>query len=231
MEPIDAAYSVEQTLQKGLFADICRQVLSECATASDKQVAEETITKVLTRMRDAINADRDVIMSTPLLQTHIDRWGWSFVRAGVVVRDQFGRYLCIEDIRCRIGGVYQTVYDVWNLPAGSAKTPLESFLQTAVREVKEETGYSVKLTGLAYIKRKLDAKSPHIMPVYTAEVVGDDTPQDFDHKEIHSLRWMTCEEIMDLKLKGKLRSPDFILEAVRRCETGEPLPLSTIVER
>lgn len=229
MEPINANYSVEQMLKGGPFADICQQVLSEYS-ANDRLIAEEAITKVLARMQNAINDDRDVIMSLPAIKFHIDRWGWSFVRAGVVVRDELGRYLCIEDIRCRIGGVYQTVYGIWNLPAGSAKEPTEGFLRNARREVEEETGHKVEINKLLFIKRKLSPGSPHIMAVYEAKVTGG-APRDFDHKEINSLRWMTCEEIMDLKRQNKLRSPDFILEAVRRCEAGQTLPLSTIVER
>lgn len=217
-------------LQEGLFGDICQQVLSECATASDRRVAEDTIMKVLTRMRDAINVDRDTIMDLPAVKFHIDRWGWSFVRAGVVVRNQLGQYLCVEETRGRVNGVYQDVYDIWNLPAGSAQNPLENSLRIAMRETEEETGHKVEITGLLFIKRKLSAGSPHIMVVYEARVV-DDAPHDFDHKEIRSLRWMTCAEIMDLKLQDKLRSPDFIIEAVQRCEAGQSLPLSAILER
>ena len=229
MEPINANYSVEQMLKDGPFADICQRALSEYST-NDRLIAEAAITKVLTLMQDAINENRDTIMNLPSIEFHINRWGWSFVRAGVVVRNKLGQYLCVEDIRCRIGGVYQTVYDVWNLPAGSAQEPTESFLQNATREVEEETGYKVEISNLLFIKRKLSPCSPHIMAVYEARALSN-TPQDFDHKEINSLRWMSCEDIMDLKRQNKLRSPDFILEAVRRCETGQTLPLSVIVER
>lgn len=229
MESINATYSVEQMLKAGPFAEICQQVISECATASDKLIAEEVITKVLARTRDAINDDRDTIMDLPAIKFHVNRWGWSFVRAGVVVRNRLGQYLCIEETRGRVNGVYQDVYGIWNLPAGSAKNPTESFLRNAAREVEEETGYKVEITGLLFIKRKLSAGSPHIMAVYEAKIV-DDTPHDFDRKEIRSLRWMSCEEIMELKCQDKLRSPDFVLEAVRRCENNKPLPLSTILE-
>ncbi|MFC4618879.1 NUDIX domain-containing protein [Camelliibacillus cellulosilyticus] len=62
--------------------------------------------------------------------------------------------------------------DHWSLPKGGSE-PDESLQETAIREVKEETGFDVKLKGLAYATEFRKFEWGHYLQFYfDAEVVG-----------------------------------------------------------
>lgn len=170
-------------------------------------------------------------LKTELMQAYIKRWGWNFIRAGVLVVNDNGEFLCVEEPRMKdkVTKQYIDVWDIWNLPAGSAKSPTESSKAAAVRRIKEETGYPIELTGLLFIKEKPDEMYPYSMPVYVGKVIGE--PVNFDHQAIRSVAWKTEAEIEDLQAAEKLRSPDFMLEAIRCYTEGLILPLDVVVTR
>lgn len=223
---------VQKLLDVGEFSDICNEVLSSDKYSQTERLAgQRIIAEIVNGLYQRISQHGEVALQSPALQFHIDRWGWNFLRAGVVVRNQHGRYLCVEETRAKVNGVYQDVYDIWNLPSGATESTLEGTQAAAIREVKEETGYDVKLTGLLYITQKRDQKFPYLMVVYAAEVVPDGPISDFNHQEIRSVRWMTAREIAQLNSKLKLRSPHFMLRAIELYEKQRILPLHLVVER
>ncbi len=223
---------VQKLLDVGEFSDICNEVLSSDKYSQTERFAgQRIIAETVNGLYQRINQHSEVTLQSPALQFHINRWGWNFLRAGVVVRDQRGKYLCVEETRAKVNGVYQDVYDIWNLPSGATESTLEGTQAAAIREVKEETGYDVKLTGLLYITQKRDQKFPYLMVVYAAEVIPGGPTADFNHQEIRSIRWMSAQEIADLHSAGKLRSPHFMLRAIELYEKQKILPLHLVVER
>lgn len=181
-----------------------------------------------------ISQSGKALMQTEEFKAHINRWGFNFLRSGVLtvrVKDGIREYLCTEETRMKVGSDYQDVYDIWNLPSGSCKNTAESRQDAGVREVLEETGYQVKITGFLFTTSKADANFPYTMNIYIAEPIGDAPVQDFDRREVRSIRWMTAEQIEQLGQQKKLRSPHFMLGAVRRYEKGLALSLDYAIDR
>src|SRR5438105_1099902 len=77
---------------------------------------------------------------------------------GVVVRDDQGRYLLVQETN-------PNFYGLWSLPAGHAD-PGETTQQAAVRETREETGYEVELTSPEPLV--VDNNLPDVTHVYYA---------------------------------------------------------------
>nr|WP_272904774.1 NUDIX domain-containing protein [Halobacterium sp. TGN-42-S1] len=112
--------------------------------------------------------------------------------AGARVTDDDGRLLLIRHPRAP---------ETWTLPAGGHE-PGESFAETAVREVWEETGVECELTGVWQAKRRrfVHREDPerrgYLLSVFfTAEYVGGDAgryPERWDDdadEEILAVEW------------------------------------------
>jgi 8-oxo-dGTP diphosphatase len=101
-----------------------------------------------------------------------------------------------------------SAFGLWNLPAGRVDVG-ESLEEAAIREAKEESGYTVKLTEqVALFHENAQAGVKHI---YKGEIIGGDLKIPDD--EIMDAKWYTFEEIESMK--DKLRNP-WILEAIKK---------------
>jgi ADP-ribose pyrophosphatase YjhB (NUDIX family) len=115
----------------------------------------------------------------------------------LVVVEQAGKILLVQEAKeiCR---------GTWFLPGGRA-APGESILETAVREVKEESGLDVELTGLLYIDHLVHAAHEEAVDrirfVFVGTPVGGKLKAEEDE---HSLRagWFSLPEIGALDLRS-----------------------------
>jgi 8-oxo-dGTP diphosphatase len=75
--------------------------------------------------------------------------------------------------------------DQWALPGG-IMDPDETIEQTAVREVKEETGLDVQLTALigVYTRLDRDPRGRAISVLYAAKIIGGNLIAGSDAKEV-----------------------------------------------
>lgn len=185
-------------------------------------------TKIASDLVAGIQQDRSELFRLEVTKAHIERWGESWFRSGIVAVNDAGKYLCVEEKRAKVKGVYQNVSDIWNLPSGCLQ-PEESFLDGACREGREETGYHFQLTGICQIIHSVDPLNPYVMVVFSAKAVG--LSGDFDHREIGSHLWLSKTELLELHGQGKLRSPDFILGVIDNYEHGLILPLSLLHQK
>jgi ADP-ribose pyrophosphatase YjhB (NUDIX family) len=99
---------------------------------------------------------------------------------------------------------------LWGFPAGRVEIG-EKIEEAVVREVKEETGYSVKLTGkITVIHESLDCYVKH---VFAAEITGGDLkiPED----EIMDAQWFSFEEI---ELMKNILRFNWILDVIMKYE-------------
>lgn len=124
----------------------------------------------------------------------------SIIVGGVVEKDD--KYLLVQEAQEKCRGK-------WNIPAGRLD-PNETIFDAAKREVKEECGFDVELTGVCQIgtiKREDDA---WVSVIFSTRVLNGDIK--FDPNEILDAKWFTYEEIVNMK--DQLRMESFVLGAI-----------------
>ena len=118
------------------------------------------------------------------------------------VLEKEGKYLLVQEAQ-------EKCYGKWNLPAGCLESN-ETLLEAAMREIKEESGLDVKLTGVCQLGNKKLEDDIFISIVFSTIVLSDNIK--FDSKEILDARWFSYEEL--LSMRAQLRSEKLILGAI-----------------
>lgn len=132
---------------------------------------------------------------------------WSRVVAACVIRDEKGRYLLVQEAQPK-------AYGLWNLAAGHVDKG-ESIEEAAVRETKEETGLEVKLIDKIGIWHdKVDEPIRH---AFTVKITGGEVRPE--PGEVLDVRWLTYEQIVQMRKEGKLRV-EWIFDAINRVESA-----------
>jgi ADP-ribose pyrophosphatase YjhB (NUDIX family) len=107
--------------------------------------------------------------------------------------DKDGLFLLVKETKSGDGG--------FNLPSGRVEAG-ELLSDAAMREVKEETGFEVELTGVVGFYQSIYEDVNLSGPVYLAVITGGHlTPSDA-HPEVI---WASEEDIVTLDEEGKLR--------------------------
>ena len=119
---------------------------------------------------------------------------------GVLEKD--GKYLLVQEAQ-------EKCYDKWNLPAGHLD-PNETIIEAAKREIKEESGLDVELTGVCQIGNRKLEDDVFVSVIFSTKVLGGDIK--FDPNEILDVKWFSYEEL--LSMKAQLRSENLILGAI-----------------
>ena len=121
----------------------------------------------------------------------------SIAIAGVILRNTEEQYLLVQEGLGKVAGL-------WNLPAGHVD-PGETPMQGAVREAKEEVGLDVELEeGEAFYTEEVPEDN-RVFHIFRGKIVGGEIK--ILDGEIPDAEWYTFEQIQQLKLEGKIRSP------------------------
>ncbi|RUL70473.1 NUDIX hydrolase [Dyella choica] len=138
------------------------------------------------------------------------------VTVACVVTDR-DRYLMVEE---EVNGCV-----AYNQPAGHLDDH-ESLLQAAVRETREETGWTVALTHLVGVHQWRSQEHGEVIVRFTfaAKPLNHDPQQALDAGVRRAL-WLTRQEIA--ALGGRLRSP-MVLLSIDEWLAGQRLPLSVV---
>ena len=91
---------------------------------------------------------------------------------GIIEKD--GKYLLVQEAK-------KKCYKKWNFPAGHLDIG-ETLKQGAIREIKEETGCNVDVTGVCYIANRIQENEIFMMVVFTTKLLKEDIK--FDEEEI-----------------------------------------------
>lgn len=113
----------------------------------------------------------------------------------------------------------------YNQPAGHLE-PNETLLEAAIRETKEETGYTVEPTGLLRVNQFTAPSNgvTYLRVTLTAEVIAHDSSYRLDEEIIEAV-WLTKKALIEKQ--SHLRSP-LVLSDIEFAEKHSPAPLDFI---
>ena len=113
-------------------------------------------------------------------------------------------------------------YGQWNIPAGHVDE-FEKITDAAIREVYEETGCKVKLTGVLPIY-SADAEDgqTRVHVRFTADILEENIK--FDTEEILEVKWIDIEELKNMT-KEELRAYDKNIQFIKDFEDKKIYPL------
>ncbi len=112
----------------------------------------------------------------------------------------------------------------WGLPGGHVELQ-ESLDESIKREVKEETGYEIRLSGIVGIYTNNTPKGNWVTNiVYKGKVIGGECRKEFDD-EISDVKWFDYSELGQMHLEEKLRFSD-VINIIEDSRTRILVPLS-----
>lgn len=119
---------------------------------------------------------------------------------GVIEKD--GKFLLVQEAQEKCRGK-------WNIPAGHLDAN-ETIFEGAKREVFEECGCKVELSGILQIVNKVKKDTSWLSVIFSTILLEDNIV--FDKDEILDVKWFSYEEI--LNMKEELRDYDWITDAI-----------------
>lgn len=140
------------------------------------------------------------------------------ITGGVIEKDN--KFLLVQEGHGHCKGL-------WNMPAGTLDAG-EILTVGAVREIKEECGLEVELTGICGIGGAEFPGDAFVYICFTTEIIGGKVEVDGD--EVLDAKWFSLEEI--LKMKDQLRGADRIIHDIKNAQDGivAPMELYNTVE-
>ncbi len=119
---------------------------------------------------------------------------------GVIEKE--GKFLLVQEAQERCRGK-------WNIPAGHLD-PLETIFDGAKREIYEETGCRVELTGILQVANKVEKDDVWISVIFATKLIEENI--SYDKNEILDVKWFSYEEL--LNMKDELRVYNWIIDSV-----------------
>ncbi len=117
------------------------------------------------------------------------------------------------------------VNGLWDLPGGKLKTT-ETVEQAAIREIKEETGYNIKLQSILILQNYVTKKGEMLIIYFNAELLSN-KQKKYKKEEIKNTKWFTIDEIKNMP-KSNIRGGDGIDKILYNIEQKIEYPLNIL---
>jgi len=111
----------------------------------------------------------------------------------------------------------------WNLPAGGLDGN-ESLIECAKREIYEETGCKVEITGILEIINEILEGVNVVCFFFDTKIIAENI--NADDEEISSVKWFTYEEIFNMR--NKLRADGYFLNTIKNKKENKVQPIEII---
>lgn len=139
------------------------------------------------------------------------------VVAGCVIQDN-NRILMVQEGQGLEKGL-------WNFPSGKLETK-EKILNAAIREVEEETGYKISISGLLGIYNFISISNDHVIFFCFVGQVANGILK-YDNDEIINVKWLSLDEINELN-DDRLRAHTLIRSIICDLKSKPIIPLDII---
>ena len=123
------------------------------------------------------------------------------VTGGILEKN--GKFLLVEENKKECRGK-------WNVPAGGL-VENESLIEGAKREIYEETGCKVEITGILEIINMILEEINVVCFLFNTKIIEENIKADGE--EISNVKWFTYEEITNMK--DKLRADGYFLTTLK----------------
>lgn len=133
----------------------------------------------------------------------------TIIVGGVVKKD--GKYLLVQEAK-------KECKRKWSIPAGHLE-PNETIVEGAKREILEECGLEVEITGILHVRKN----SEWVNIAFSTNIIGGEIR--FDKKEILDAKWFSLDDIINMK--QDLRDLDWMLKAIIDCENDKIIDINT----
>lgn len=136
------------------------------------------------------------------------------ITGGIIEKD--GKFLLVQENK-------EVCKGMWNIPAGRLEEN-ESVLEGAKREIYEETGCEVEITGVLEIVNEVIENVNAICFFFDTKIINEKIK--VNEKEISDAQWFTYEEI--LNMKDKLRANGYFLSTIENKINNKIYPIEII---
>ena len=131
---------------------------------------------------------------------------------GVIEKD--GKVLLVQEAQKRC-------YGKWNIPAGHLDFN-ETIMQGAIREIKEETGCDVELTGVVGIQNRVLEDDIFIQIVFSTKLINENIK--YDKNEILDVKWYDYNDIIN-NMDNELRDLNFVKRPIINLKANNIAPI------
>ena len=132
----------------------------------------------------------------------------SVIVGGIIEKD--GKILLVQEKK-------KSCYGKWNIPAGHLE-PNESIIQGAIREIKEETGCDVELTGIATVQNVLLKDDIIIGIIFATKLLNESIT--INPEEIIDAKWFNIDDVLN-NMDNELRNLEFIKQPIKNIKENK----------